>query len=93
MIQILSSIVWSSLIGGVALLSLSLLLVFLIICCGFLLAVHRTTQAPQGIPWIGVKESRLFPKARASVGAFTNEQQYLKEGYERVSFPEQNTSR
>ena len=46
--------------------------------------VARISDAPKGIPWVGLDGRRWLPKLRATLGEFSAGRQRIKEGYEKV---------
>lgn len=49
-----------------------------------ILQVIRVSKAPPHIPWVGLKDRRIFPKLRACLSEFTAGHSMIEEGYEKV---------
>lgn len=59
-----------------------LLLLFLIITP---IQLHRISQAPENIPWVGLNRARFFPKLRAVFREIPAGRNPINEGYEKYS--------
>lgn len=44
----------------------------------------RISEAPAGLPWVGLKDRRIFPKLRACFGELAAARALVEEGYNKV---------